>query len=113
MSETLLSGAAPAGGDTAPRSHHWGRHEWSGRTAGARYTGCSTLSGGPSRYQGSYETVKRFVRPLRAAEQAAERAAVRFETPPGQQSQIDWGLVLPLCYKVAVWHSNIFTDRNP
>jgi transposase len=43
------------------------------------------------RYRGSYETVKRFVRPLRAAEQAAERATVRFETPPGQQSQIDWG----------------------
>jgi transposase len=35
--------------------------------------------------------VKRFVRPLRAVEQAAERATVRFETPPGQQSQIDWG----------------------
>ena len=42
-------------------------------------------------YRGSYETVKRFVRPLRAVEQAAERATVRFETPPGQQSQIDWG----------------------
>src|SRR5260370_19802759 len=42
-------------------------------------------------YCGSYETVKRFVRPLRAAEQAAERATVRFETPPGHQSQIDWG----------------------
>src|SRR5437870_11794900 len=42
-------------------------------------------------YRGSYGTVKRFVRPLRAAEQAAERATVRFETPPGQQSQIDWG----------------------
>jgi transposase len=42
-------------------------------------------------YRGSYETVKRFVRPLRDVEQAAERAAVRFETPPGQQSQIDWG----------------------
>jgi transposase len=42
-------------------------------------------------YQGSYETVKRFVQPLRAAERAAERATVRFETPPGQQSQIDWG----------------------
>jgi hypothetical protein len=35
--------------------------------------------------------VRRFVRPLRTAEQAAERATVRFETPPGQQSQIDWG----------------------
>src|SRR5262245_17993374 len=43
------------------------------------------------RYRGSYETVRRFVRPLRTAEQAAERATVRFETPPGQQSQIDWG----------------------
>jgi transposase len=42
-------------------------------------------------YHGSYETVKRFVRPLRAAEQGAERATVRFETPPGHQSQIDWG----------------------
>ncbi len=43
------------------------------------------------RYQGSYETVKRFVQPLRRAETLAERATVRFETPPGQQSQIDWG----------------------
>jgi len=42
-------------------------------------------------YEGSYETVKRFVQPLRAAESLAERASVRFETPPGQQSQIDWG----------------------
>jgi transposase len=42
-------------------------------------------------YGGRYETIKRFVRPLRTAEQAAERATVRFETPPGQQSQIDWG----------------------
>jgi hypothetical protein len=28
---------------------------------------------------------------LRAARLAADRALVRFETPPGQQSQIDWG----------------------
>lgn len=42
-------------------------------------------------YQGSYETVKRFVQPWREAERAAERATVRFETPPGLQSQIDWG----------------------
>lgn len=39
-------------------------------------------------YRGSYDTVKLFVRPLREA----ERALVRFETPPGQQSQLDWGL---------------------
>jgi len=42
-------------------------------------------------YTGGYDTVKRFVRPLRAVEALAERASVRFETPPGQQSQIDWG----------------------
>jgi len=45
-------------------------------------------------YTGSYETVKRFVRPLRDAQTVAERAAVRFETPPGLQSQIDWGQAL-------------------
>jgi transposase len=42
-------------------------------------------------YQGSYETVRLLVQPLRAACLAAERATVRFETPPGLQSQIDWG----------------------
>jgi transposase len=42
-------------------------------------------------YRGSYDTVKLFVRPLRAARMQAERALVRFETPPGLQSQVDWG----------------------
>jgi transposase len=42
-------------------------------------------------YRGSYDTVKLFVQPLRAAQLGAERALMRFETPPGQQSQIDWG----------------------
>jgi Integrase core domain len=37
--------------------------------------------------------VKLFVQPLRAARLSAERALVRFETPPGLQSQIDWGIV--------------------
>jgi transposase len=45
----------------------------------------------PRGYRGSYETVKLFIRPLRATRLAAERALLRFETPPGQQSQIDWG----------------------
>jgi len=45
-------------------------------------------------YTGSYQTVKRFVRPLRDAEALATRATVRFETPPGLQSQIDWGQAL-------------------
>jgi transposase len=42
-------------------------------------------------YAGSYDTVKLFVRPLRPAEIGAARATARFETPPGLQSQIDWG----------------------
>jgi transposase len=45
-------------------------------------------------YTGSYETVKRFVRPLREVELLAARATVRFETPPGLQSQLDWGQAL-------------------
>ena len=44
-------------------------------------------------YSGSYETVKRFVAPLRELQLSAERTLTRFETPPGQQSQIDWGQV--------------------
>jgi len=43
------------------------------------------------RYAGSYETVKLFVRPLRAEEAAGELTQRRFETAPGAQSQIDWG----------------------
>lgn len=42
-------------------------------------------------YRGSYDTVKLFVKPLRAARMQAERALLRFETPPGLQSQVDWG----------------------
>ena len=42
-------------------------------------------------YTGSYETVKRFVRPLRRLQTQAEGTLTRFETPPGQQSQVDWG----------------------
>ncbi len=45
-------------------------------------------------YLGSYETVKRFVAPLREVQLQADRALFRFETPPGQQSQIDWGQAL-------------------
>ena len=42
-------------------------------------------------YRGSYETVKRFVRPLRETQLHAAVTRTRFETPPGLQSQIDWG----------------------
>jgi len=42
-------------------------------------------------HRGSDETVKRFVRPLRAHALRAELTWTRFETPPGLESQIDWG----------------------
>lgn len=41
-------------------------------------------------YRGSYETVKRTVRPWRTARQQAAVATTRFETPPGVQWQADW-----------------------
>ncbi len=61
-------------------------------------------------YTGSYQTVKRFVRPLREAEELAARATVRFETPPGLQSQIDWGQAL-VCFRSgrAVRHFFVLT----
>lgn len=42
-------------------------------------------------YAGSYETVKRFVAPLRELAASDTLTQTRFETAPGQQSQIDWG----------------------
>jgi transposase len=42
-------------------------------------------------YRGSYDTVKRFIAPLREAGRAEELCQMRFETGPGEQSQIDWG----------------------
>ena len=42
-------------------------------------------------FGGSYETVKRFVLPLRELASAEDGTLWRFETPAGQQSQIDWG----------------------
>ena len=41
-------------------------------------------------YDGSAQQVLRFVRPLRVAARAPH-ATVRFETPPGQQAQVDFG----------------------
>jgi transposase len=41
-------------------------------------------------YTGSVQQVLRFVRPLRVAARASQ-ATVRFETPPGQQAQVDFG----------------------
>ena len=44
---------------------------------------------GPMGYGGSYDTVRRFVQPLR--QEAHREATVRFETAPGRQGQVDWG----------------------
>jgi transposase len=44
-------------------------------------------------FDGSYDTVRRFVAPLRAAATPDRLCQTRFETEPGQQSQIDWGEV--------------------
>jgi len=61
-------------------------------------------------YRGSYDTVKNFVRPLREARQRAELAQTRFETPPGQQSQIDWGQArVPFRSRTAPRHFFVLT----
>jgi len=63
-------------------------------------------------YTGSYDTVKRFVRPLREAQDLAARASIRFETPPGLQSQIEFPGIqlchdLSGCNLLAELHQNL------
>ncbi len=41
-------------------------------------------------YQGGKSILRQFLHPFR--ELAQERATVRFETPPGKQAQVDWGM---------------------
>ena len=61
-------------------------------------------------YRGSYETVKRFVRPLRDARLHAAVTRTRFETPPGLQSQIDWGQArVRLAARLEVRHVFVLT----
>lgn len=43
-------------------------------------------------YDGSYPPLARLVRPLRPAGAVIE-PVIRFETPPGKQSQVDWGML--------------------
>lgn len=42
-------------------------------------------------FEGSYETVKLAVRPIRAEASLAGLTQRRFETGPGEQAQVDWG----------------------
>ena len=78
VTETLLTAHAEFVQDRAPQVGYSARILYQELRASRSYTG-------------SYETVKRGVAPLREVQLQAERALLRFETPPGQQSQIDWG----------------------
>lgn len=61
-------------------------------------------------YRGGYDTVRRFVRPLRTARLLAEGTVTRFETPPGAQSQIDWGTAtVPFRQRPQVRHVFVLT----
>jgi transposase len=44
----------------------------------------------PMGYVGSIDVLRRYIRMLAAQENAAARATVRYETPPGAQAQADW-----------------------
>jgi len=78
VGETLLTAHADFVRDRAPQVGYSARILYQELRASRGYTG-------------SYETVKRCVAPLREVPRQADRALLRFETPPGQQSQIDWG----------------------
>ena len=41
-------------------------------------------------YDGSIQTLRRFVSGLLAPQRRLQQATVRFETPPGKQAQVDW-----------------------
>lgn len=42
-------------------------------------------------YSGSVQTVRRYLQSLRPSRKALQKMTLRFETPPGQQAQVDWG----------------------
>src|SRR3990172_1469396 len=44
----------------------------------------------PMGYSGSIQTLRRYVQTLSNRNRALGRATIRFETPPGHQSQADW-----------------------
>lgn len=46
---------------------------------------------GPKGYGGSYSGVLKYIAPWRSAWRGDDLATVRFETGPGEQSQVDWG----------------------
>lgn len=61
-------------------------------------------------YTGSYETVKRCVAPLRELVGSEALTQIRFETAPGEQSQIDWGQVsVRFCHGPVKLHLFVLT----
>src|SRR5689334_16837876 len=44
----------------------------------------------PMGYTGSIDLLRRFLRPLHQQARGKATATVRFETPPGEQGQVDW-----------------------
>jgi transposase len=77
-------------------------------------------------YQGGYDTVKNAVRPLRIEACADALTQTRFETEPGEQSQVDWGetrvrfsddaaevqvFVLTLGYSRRAWVEGFFNEQ--
>lgn len=44
-------------------------------------------------YEGAIDTVQRFLQKLNEPQKAFAKATVRFETPPGEQAQVDWAEV--------------------
>ena len=45
----------------------------------------------PMGYSGSIQTLRRYLNGLRGRKRSLGKATVRFETPPGDQAQVDWG----------------------
>lgn len=76
--ETLLSAHAAWLAERAPRVRYSARILYQELCATRGYTG-------------GYDTVKIAVRPLRAQAQLDSLTQCRFETAPGEQSQVDWG----------------------
>ncbi len=97
VSETLLTAHADFVRTRAPQVGYSARILYQELRAGRGYTG-------------SDETVKRCVAPLRDVPRQADRTLLRFETPPGQQSQIDWGQArVPFRVGPAVVHVVVLT----
>ena len=79
-------------------------------------------------YEGSYETVKLAVRPIRAQASLDGLTQGRFETGPGEQAQVDWGeltvvmgaerrtvhvLVMTLGFSRRAYAEGFFNERIP